>query len=287
MKTHTMKTYFITGATGTIGSQVMKALIANEKEVIAATRHPENSKKHFGDKAESIAFDFEDSKTFEAALKSEGIFILGPPLYPDLFKLLVPFVDYLIENKFDGRIVYLSAYGMDDLEELPFHKQMEEKLKTSDLDWNIVRPGFFMQNFGNYERENIEQRNMLFSPAGEGKTPFVSAVDVGAAIAELLVDTNRSKETHILTGSTAFSYFEIAEVLSDILGRKIVYPNPDDDTYRSVLKDSGAPDMIADYMLPVYRLIQLGKVREAYHGVKELTCKQPEKLRAVLERDFN
>ena len=282
-----MKTYFITGATGTIGSQVMKSLIAKEKEVISATRHPENSKKHFGDKAESIAFDFKDSKTFEAALKSEGIFILGPPMYPDLFKLLVPFVDYLIENKFEGRIVYLSAYGMDNLEELPFHKQMEEKLKASDLDWNIVRPGFFMQNFGNYERENIEQRNMLFSPAGEGKTPYVSAVNVGESIAELLTNKERSEETHILTVTTAYSYFEIAEMLSDITNRKILYPDPDEATYREVLKASGAPDMIADYMIPVYGLIKKGTVEKVHSGVIEVTGKEPEKLRTVLERDFS
>lgn len=282
-----MKPYFITGATGTIGSQVMKALIANEKEVIAAIRHPEKSKEHFGDKAKSIAFDFEDSKTFEAALKSEGIFILGPPMYPDLFKLLTPFVDYLIQNRFNGRIVYLSAYGMDDLEELPFHRQMEEKLKASDLDWNIVRPGFFMQNFGNYERENIEQRNMLFSPAGEGKTPYVSAVNIGEAIAKLLTSYKRSKETHILTGSKSYSYFEIAEMLSNITNRKISYPNPDEDTYREVLKASGAPDMIADYMIPVYSLIKKGTVESAHNGVMELTGKEPETILTVLERDFS
>ena len=282
-----MKSYFITGATGTIGSQVMKALIANEKEVISATRHPENFKKNFGDKAKSIKFNFEDSITFKAALDSEGIFILGPPMYPDLFNLLVPFVDYLIANKFNGKIVYLSAYGMEELKELPFHKQMEDKLKASDLDWNIVRPGFFMQNFGNYERENIEQRNMLFSPAGKGKTPYVSAVNVGESIAELLTSKTRSKETHILTGTTSYSYFEIAEMLSTITDRKITYPNPDEATYREILKASGTPDMIADYMIPVYGLIKNGAVEKVHSGVMEVTGKEPEKFRTVLERDFN
>lgn len=282
-----MTKYFITGATGTIGSNVMKALISKNEELVSATRNPEKSKGLFGNTVESISFDFEDPETFEPALKSKGVFLLGPPLYPELFKLLSPFVDYLIENKFDGRIVYLSAYGMDNLQELPFHQQMEEKLKDSNLDWNLVRPGFFMQNFGNYERENIEERNMLFSPAGKGKTPYVSAVNVGESIAELLTNQERSKETHILTGTTAYSYFEIAEMLSGITNRKITYPNPDVATYRDVLKQSGAPDMIADYMIPVYGLIKKGTVEKTHNGVQELTGKEPETIREVLERDFN
>ncbi|MEM7485479.1 MAG: SDR family oxidoreductase [Bacteroidota bacterium] len=281
-----MRTYFITGASGTIGSNVVKALLEKNDGVIAATRHPEKSAALFGDKVESVSFDYDDASTFDHALEGDGIFLLGPPLYSDLFNLLVPFVDFLVSNKYSGRIVYLSAYGMDEMEELPFHRQMEDKLKASALDWTIVRPGFFMQNFGNYERENIEERNMLFSPAGNGKTPFVSAVDVGSAVAELLVDLNRSKEIHILTGAVPYSYFDIAEILSDITGKKIVYPNPNDETYRKVLKESGAPDMIADYMLPVYRLIKNGIVEETHQGVQELTGNKPEELRVVLERDF-
>jgi uncharacterized protein YbjT (DUF2867 family) len=93
-----MEKYFITGATGTIGSNVMKALMGKKEELVSATRHPEKSKVLFEDRAESISFDFQKPETFEPALKSKGIFLLGAPLYPDLFKLLSPFVDYLIET---------------------------------------------------------------------------------------------------------------------------------------------------------------------------------------------
>lgn len=76
-----------------------------------------------------------------------------------LYELLAAFVDYLAAKHYAGRIVYLSVYGVDALPELPFHQQMEDKLRQSRLRWNVIRPGFFMDNFGNYERERIEQHN--------------------------------------------------------------------------------------------------------------------------------
>ncbi|GGX07171.1 hypothetical protein [Aquimarina muelleri] len=66
---------------------------------------------------------------------------------------------------------------MDALKEMPFHGLMEDKLKTSNLNWNIVCPGFFTQNFGNYERENIEQRSVLF-PQQEKKKHLLYPLEI-------------------------------------------------------------------------------------------------------------
>ncbi|MGB3780317.1 MAG: NmrA family NAD(P)-binding protein [Tunicatimonas sp.] len=256
----------------------------------AASRHPDKSRTQFGDRRigdrmEAVHFDYENPETFSMAEGTEGVFVLGPPLYPNLFELVAPFVDYLAKTG-PQRVVYLSAYGMEDLTELPFHAQMEEKLQQTDLDWRVARPGFFMQNFGNYERENIEQRKVIFNPAGEGKTAFISARDIGAAVAVLLQDNSYAHQVYELTGSKPYSHFEVADLLSEIRGETISYANPDEATYRQVLADAGAPPMIADYMIPVYGMIKHGKVAGVTDNLEKLTGKKPETLEAVLKRDF-
>ena len=280
-----MATFFITGATGTVGQAVIAALLEANQSVIAASRHPEKSQEQFGNKVKAVHFDYEDINTFKEAAGTDGVFLLGPPMYPDLFKLLVPFVDYL-QGKGPKRVVYLSANGMEHLSELPFHAQMEEKLQGSDLDWRVVRPGFFMQNFGNYERENIEQRKVIFVPAGEEKTAFISTKDIGASVATLLVNDEHRHQTYVLTGDEAYNHFEVAELLSDIRGEKITYANPDEETYRKVLADAGAPDFVADYMIPVYGMIKKGHVKNITDDVEKLNGQKPEPLKAVLDRDF-
>ena len=280
-----MATYFVTGATGTVGSAVIEALLNQEENVKAASRHPEKSREQFGDRLEAVHFDYENPETFSAVGGTDGVFLLGPPMYPDLFKLVSPFADYLIKNG-PQRVVYLSAYGMEDLTELPFHAQMEKKLQQTDLDWRVVRPGFFMQNFGNYERENIEQRKVIFNPAGEGKTAFVSANDIGAVVAVLLREDAHRHQIVELTGSKSYTHFEVADLLSGIRGETITYANPDEATYRQVLADAGAPPMVADYMIPVYGMIKHGKVEGITNDMEKLTGKKPETLEAVLKRDF-
>ncbi len=282
-----MAKYLITGASGTVGTEVIQALLNNKHEIRAASRHPEKSHAQFGDKIESITFDFENHSTFAPATeKIDGVFVLGPPLYPNLFNMLLPFVEHIIKQG-PSRLVYLSAYGMEQVPEMPFHAQMEDKLKQSNLDWRVIRPGFFMQNLGNYERENIEQRKIIFIPAGEGKTAFISARDLGASIATLLTDDTYHQKTIELTGNEPMNYFDVAALLTEIRGEQIVYPNPDETTYRRTLSEAGAPDFVADYMIPVYKMIKDGKVAEVRDNTKKLTGHVPESLREVLKRDFS
>lgn len=281
-----MATYFITGATGSVGTTLIDALLGQGHQVIAATRHPEKSTAQFGERVQAVFFDFEEANTFPKALESDGIFLLGPPLYTELFALLEPFVDYL-ETQKTPRLVYLSANGMEDLPELPFHGQMEQKLKDSSLDCYVVRPGFFMQNFGNYERENIEERQVIFVPAGTGKTAFISTKDIGAAVAALLSLEQPTKRVYQLTGATLLDYTEAAKQLSTTLGKTITYAQPDNATYRHVLKEAQAPAFVAEYMIPIYNLIRDGKVTNVSSDVELLTGRAPETLETVLRRDFS
>jgi uncharacterized protein YbjT (DUF2867 family) len=280
-----MAKFIVTGATGTVGTSVIESLLKKNHQPVAASRHPEKSTVTFGKDLETVFFDFEKPDTFQNLPSADGVFLLGPPLNMDLYNLLSPFVDHL-EAHGPNRVVYLSAYGMNHSPELPFHKQMEERLKSSTLDWRVIRPGFFMQNFGNYERENIEQRNVIFSPAGEGKTAFVSVKDIGAVITELLSDEKFKHQAIELTGPEVFDHYQIAEMLSRILNRKITYANPDEATYRQVLKSSGAPDFIADYMLNVYGFINKGLVKDPQNHTEKITGNAPERLENVLQRDF-
>jgi len=281
-----MAKYLVTGATGTVGSEVVKSLIDKKVSVNAASRHPEKSEDLFEDKVEHVYFDFEDSSTYSKALENvDGIFLLGPPMNPNLFELIEPFVDHVINNS-PTRIVYLSSYKAEVLDELPFHKQMEDKLKGTTLDWRIIKPGFFAQNFGNYERENILKRKVVFAPAGDGETAYVSSRDIGAVIAELLVDDKYRHQIIELTGPQNHSYKEVASILSSILSEKIIYPNPDEETFKGALKQGGAPDFVAHYMVSIYGLIKDGHVKEKVDRTKEITGRQPESLEDVLKRDF-
>ena len=233
-----------------------------------------------------VRFDFNDPATFKEADNAEGVFLMEPPaLDPTSYDLAVPFLHYLISTN-GPPLVYLSSHGMETLLSIPFHARMEERIKQSVLRWHIVRPSFFMQGFGVYERENIEQRKIIFLPAGSGKNAFVSTVDVGDAVACLLMQP-RPAQISVLTGAQAYTHYDVADKLSKVRGEKITYLDPDEVTYRKVLTEANVPEVVADYIIPLYQVIKEGKVEKPTDDLKQIIRREPESLDTVLERDFS
>lgn len=278
----------ITGATGTIGKSLVQQLQASNANFVAGTRDFSKTKSILNiSDDEWVKFDFTDIHTFEKATENvERVFVLGPPLTLNLEQVLIPFIDFLKQKGIE-RVVYLSAFGNESLDGyLAFHSIMENYLKESQLDFTILQPSFFSQNFKNYEYENLMERGITFNVAGDGKVGFVDTEDVGKVASKVLTEKGHAGKTYQLTGPELLSYHDAANILSEVLNKKIVYPNPTEEAYRVALKSGGAPDFIADYMIPVFGMIRNGTVGRLTNDVEKILGKKPTDLRTVLKRDF-
>jgi uncharacterized protein YbjT (DUF2867 family) len=151
----------------------------------------------------------------------------------------------------------------------------------------VVLPSFFAQNFKNYEWENITQRNIVFVPAGEGKVGFVDVEDIALVAATILTEEGHTGKTYKLTGPEKLSYKEAADLLSEVTGRKVHYPNPSPEVFTQTLKAAGAPDFIAPYMTAVYSLIANNHVNFLSDDIQRVTGKNPTPLKKVFEKDFS
>lgn len=277
----------VTGATGTIGTAVVKALLNEKANFAAAVRNKATASEKLGANVELVTFNFEDPSTYESAtLGVDKVFLLGPPLVTNLDSLLTPFIDFL-KLKEITRVVYVAALSMHKMTELPFHVIISEKLKKDGFDYTILKPSFFAQNFKNFEAENILQRGITFTPAGTGKVAFVDVDDIAqVAVKTFLEDGHIGKEYEI-TGPEALSYEDASALLTEVINKQIVYTNPSATEYAAALKNAGVPDFIAPYMISVYSLIANNEVNIVSTVVEELTGRKPTSLKDVLKRDFN
>jgi uncharacterized protein YbjT (DUF2867 family) len=277
----------VTGATGTIGKAVVSALTENNAGFVAGVRNVAESVSKFPAGTSTVAFDFTNPATFEAALAGvDRVFLLGPPLVHNLDEVLAPFIDFL-KAKSILRVVYMSALKVDEVAELPFHKLVTEKLIADGFALTVIKPSFFAQNFRNYEYDNIMQRGITFTVAGTGKVGFVDAHDIGRSIAAVLTNDGHIGKTYELTGPESLSHTEAAQLLSEATGKTIVYPQPSPADYRAALAAAGAPPFVADYMIKVYSIIADHKVDYVTNHVELLTGRKPTPLRDVLVRDFS
>lgn len=277
----------VTGASGTIGKAVVTALKNEKVNFVAGVRNKATALEKLGADVNLVTFDFEDPSTYEAATEGvDKVFLLGPPLVTNLDSLLSPFIDFL-KNKEIKRVVYVGSLGMELMPDLPFHVIVTDKLKKDGFDYTILKPSFFAQNFKNYEWENIVQRGITFTPAGNGKAAFVDVNDIARVAVKVLTEEGHVGKEYEITGPETFSYADAASIISQVTNKQIVYPNPTPEEYTGALKSAGAPDFIAPYMISVYSLIADNKVDVVSPVVEEVTGKKPTSLKAVLERDFS
>lgn len=255
----------ITASTGNIGLPLSKALHEKGIPFTAATRDAEAAQKEFGFKTDTVHLDYSEPSGFPAALEGkELLFLCGPSATPGADQMLLPLVD---EAKKSGikHVVFIASYP-----------NVMKAIEESGMSYTFLRANFFMQNFEMYQAEDISERNQIFLPTGKGKAPFIHTRDIGEVASEILEDPGTYEgKTIYLTGPVAMDHYQAAEVFSKVLDREIVYQEPDDGTYREVMRERGFSDTYIDAMIAVFGKIKSGEVAQTSDNVKEILGRAP------------
>ena len=212
-----MAPILVTGATGNVGSAVLRSLTAqrgrNSSRPAVSAGPPKSTPDNV------VAFDFADPGTWSAAFEGvESMFLMRPPAIGNVRRDLLPAV--AAARKAGVRhVVFLSLQGAAKNKVVP-HAAVEKWLRSSGLVWTFVRAAFFAQNLSTTHADDIRYRDEIVVPAGNGATAFVDAEDVGAVAATALLDpTAHGRKAWTVTGPRALTYHQVADILSAELGR--------------------------------------------------------------------
>jgi len=276
-----MPPVLVTGATGNVGRPAVAALLAAGREVRVATREPGGELSGI----EPVRFDFTAPHTWPAAFDGvQTMLLIRPPQLGNVRRDLLPAID--AARRLGVRhVVFLSLAGADRLPVLP-HAAVERWLRRSGLDWTFVRPSFFMQNLSTTHAPDI-RAGILPVPAGDGRTAFVDADDVGAvAAAALLHPDQHRNRSWTPTGPAALTYHEVAAVLTDVLGHRIHYTRPGPLAYWRRTRDlPGGSSGFAAVTTAIYTTALLGLAAGLSQDVRAVTGRAPGDLRAFAVRE--
>lgn len=278
----------ITGATGTIGREIVRALLAAKEDVRVVVHEPGGGADLQKLGAEVVVGDLDDQASLERAFKGgERLFLLT-----GFIENCVSEVKNAVEAaKASGLrfILRSSAAGADPSS--PFllprhHGESEELVKNSGLGWAIIRPNFFMDNLLNYSGASIKATSMYYGAANEGKTAYVSARDIGESAAAILRDPEKhAGKTYVLTGGEAITEADVARLASEAAGREIKYINLKPEELRGGAVASGAPEWMADALVGLEYVKANGWAATPSGAVQDLTGHPPETFKAFLERN--
>jgi uncharacterized protein YbjT (DUF2867 family) len=265
----------VTGASGNVGSYVVKELLKMGEKVVAAGTDTKKLKNMFGNEVDAVEFDFINGNTFKGALNGvDRVFLMRPP-HLGKPQDLYPFIDAMKLNNI--RLVsFLSLMGVEN-NTIPPHHKIEKYIERIGIPYAHIRPGFFMQNVSGIHSEEIREKDMIFIPAGKSKTSFIDAADIGLSIAVLLHNPEKYKNTaHTITGPEALDYYQIAEILSEITGRRITYDRPGYIKYRNYyIKKRGLDKGYVNVTVALYFMTRMGTAKEVTDEFYKLTGKQP------------
>ncbi|MGX6607386.1 NmrA family NAD(P)-binding protein [Micromonosporaceae bacterium Da 78-11] len=274
-----MNPILVTGASGNVGRHIVNQLVAAGAAVRAAGRSPAAPHEASPPEHSAIAwvpFGFAEPDSWAAAFDGvQTMFLLRPPAISNVRRDLLPAVA-AAQRAGVQHVVFLSLQGAQRIRIVP-HAKVETWLRSSGLDWTFVRPSFFTQNMSTTHAADIRDRDEIVVPAGLGRTAFVDVADVAAvATTALLHPEQHRRQAWTVTGPEALTYVQVAEMLSQILGRTITYTRPGVVHYlRHAHQVLGLPRTMTAVTAAIYLAARLGLAAELTDHVRRVTGRDP------------
>ena len=207
----------VTGPTGNVGRYVLRSLLDLGVEARAALR-PGRAPLAA---VESVPLDFADPTTWDAALSGiDALFLLRPPAISQVRTTLNALVDRGREHV--RHVVFLSVAGAENNAVIP-HARVERHLQEGPVPYTLLRASFFGQNLCGAYRDDIREHDRIYVPAGHQPVSWVDTRDLGEAAARAFLDEVAKGQAWTLTGRETRTFSEVADLLSEHLGREIRY----------------------------------------------------------------
>ncbi len=278
-----MTNILVTGATGTIGKETVRALASRGLSVRVGLREPGRAPAG----VEAVRLDWADPSSFDGALAGIDRVFLLTPFIEDAETPARAFLAAAAKAKVSF-LVKLSAAGVS--EDAPFeaarqHARVEKALAGSGVPYAILRPTFFMDNVFTFQRESLVGEGAFHGASGDQPVAYISSRDLGEVAAALLAEPARHVgKTYDLTGGAALRGSELAELLGTALGKPIRYADHSIEDYAAGMRAHGAPNWMVEAMTTLETVKRNGWAQAISPAVTEILGRAPESYQAFLAR---
>jgi uncharacterized protein YbjT (DUF2867 family) len=217
----------VIGGTGTVGSQVVRELLARKAVVKVLTRS-EDKAKALPKGAEGVIGDLLDPGTVRSVFKGvDNVFMLLTVSTTETHEGLMAVNGMRMGGV--KRIVYMSVHNLEQALHLPHFGSklpIETVLKTSGIPYTILRPNNFFQN-DYWFKDAMIRHNVYPQPLGDVGLSRVDVRDIAEAAAISLTTAGHEAQTYNLVGSDVHTGKSTAEVWGRALGKTISYGGND------------------------------------------------------------
>jgi uncharacterized protein YbjT (DUF2867 family) len=256
-------TTLVLGATGKTGRRVAARLRLHGTQVRTASR------------SSRTRFDWSDPGGWDTALRGVTTVYVVPPTVPG------PVHEFVARAEAVGvqRLVLLSGRGSDTWGDSAFGLDMrsaEEAVRVSALEWTVLRPSNFNQNFDEDLFHAPLVAGELALPADVVPEPFIDLEDVADVAAAVLTEPGRhAGRIYELTGPRALTFGEAVGLISRASGLPMAYKRVSPAEYAAALVEEGWGEDDAHHVAEMFVLMERGTLAETTDGVATVLGRAP------------
>ena len=259
----TQPTILILGATGKVGGETVRQLMAaGDSRVLAAVRSRERCVALSPEKAqplqdrgiETVVLDLDRPETLAPALQGVNRALLLTGYSVDMLRQSKRFID---EAKKAGveHIVHIGASGArtNEVAHWGWHQFIEAYIEQQGFSYTHLRPEAFMQNVTGPGYRWLEE-NTIRHYVGNARWSWIDCNDLALVAAKTLRDVETHAGRIIPLGYDAKTFAEIAQIFTEVAGKPFhAESRPPEEFLENALK-AGAD---AAYMTCVYTQFKL------------------------------
>jgi (4-alkanoyl-5-oxo-2,5-dihydrofuran-3-yl)methyl phosphate reductase len=261
----------VTGATGTIGREVVQQLVAAKQRVRVLLR--DAKKANFGEGVEVAVGDATQPITLTAAFAGvEKAFILATGDIPTQEG------NFVAAAKAAGvkHLVKLSVLGADFEPGIAlgrWHRTSEKNIEASGLSWTFLQPaGFFSNALGWVD--SIKGQSAFYAPAGQSKQALIDPRDIAAVAVKALTNSGHEGKIYKLA-TESLTLAEQATILSGVIGKTVTYVDIPEEAARQGMLGSGMPPVMVEAVLELMVTIKAGYASATTNTFEAVTGQKP------------
>jgi len=263
----------ITGASGHLGRLVVEGLLKEvpANQIVAAVRSPEKAEDLRESGVQVREADYDRPETLVEAFQGVEKLLLVSAVVPG--KRLEQHKRAIDAARQAGvkLIAYTSILRADTsaLALAREHRETEEYLKNSGLDFVLLRNAWYLENDTGGLASALAQGTLIGS-SGQGRFASASRADYAGAAVAVLTQPGHANKVYELAGDHSFSMTEFAAEVSRQTGQRVVYNDLPPADFAAALQSFGLPQMIVDVVVDASAKASKGELDSSSRDLSRL-----------------
>lgn len=150
------------------------------------------------------------------------------------------------------------------------------------MTYTILQNGLYVDILPWFMGEKVFETG-IFLPAGDGKAAFTIRNDMAEAAANILIETGHVNKTYQTATNETNSFYDIANILSELSGKKVEYKDAPKEVFIQALTKAGVPGEIIGMIAGFSQAIKEGEFDFSNNDLEKLIKRKPTTVKEYLK----